>query len=463
MQLSAHNLENITGGVWSLDHVSNYDAVTLSFNYLHSNEYPIKEGALVIPRGQTTFRHGTPTKVIDKSQGNVLGYMVDESFDTSRISKPFLKVKNVSKALLSLARFSRNNFSGKVIAITGSVGKTTTKKMLYESFSRSQKIFYEGGTGNISSAINRQIVNLADEDLAVLEICSAALPRSSVLAKPDVAIITALAPAHLSDLVSLKGVASKKSTIFDGLSPDGWAIINRDIPYFEDVYSYAIKITKNVVTYGEHPSSDLLLSDYFPDEGKVVVTYKNESFDYFLKARGKHFAINSLACLLAADVLGYDFKRFSTELVNFFPEARRGDLIEIKVGVGVATVIDETYNANPVSMKSALYNLSEISLVEGASKIAVLGDMASLGEQEVFYHEELFSSVVSSGADKVFLVGDRMLHLWNILPESLKGGYAKDSSEVCSMISGCIAENDVIMVKGSNSMKMNKVVKFLVK
>lgn len=289
------------------------------------------------------------------------------------------------------------------------------------------------------------------------------MPRSSILAKPDIAIITALAPAHLSDLVSLKGVASKKAKIFDGLPSNGWAIINKDIPYFDDVCEYAKLQTNNILTYGEDPASDLRLTDYFPDEGRVVVSYNNQSFEYLLNARGKHFAINSLACLLVADILGYDLKSFSNDLIGFFPESRRGDFVKIKMGEKFATVIDETYNANPVSMKSALDNLGDVSLVVGASKIAVLGDMASLGEQEVVYHKELLSSVVNSGADKVFLVGDLMLHLWDVLPEYLKGGCAKDSTEVCKMLKNCISENDVIMIKGSNSMKMNKIVKFLAK
>ncbi|MGP9592859.1 Mur ligase family protein, partial [Halomonas sp. AOP42-C2-25] len=320
MQLSAKDLKRITGGEWSLDRNSWDDVDKLFFNYLHSNEYSINEGALVIPRGLKTFRYGTPWRIIQKSDDNISGYIVDESYDTSQLSKPALKVKNISKALLSLARASRDEFSGIVIAVTGSVGKTTTKRMLYESISKTRYAFCESGTGNISSAINRQVVNLTDEDLAVLEICSAALPRSSVLAKPDIAIITAIAPAHLSNLVSIKGVALKKSTIFDGLSSDGWAIINKDIPYFENVYAYAKTKTSNILTYGEDIHSDLHLTDYFPDEGRVVASYKNQKFDYFLKANGKHFAINSLACLLVADIIGYDLKDFSNDLIDFLPE-----------------------------------------------------------------------------------------------------------------------------------------------
>lgn len=457
--LSYKVLSDITGGTWV--NVDDVDVNSVVIKHVHSNEYDIESGALVVPRGMSSFKFGTARRLIKKFNSNVAGLLVDDTFDLVDIDQPVLVVNHVSEALSSLAQFSRSQFKGSVVAITGSVGKTSTKKMLNHILSEHGKVFYEEGTGNIIPAISRQLINLKDEDYALLEISSAALPVSSKVAAPYIAILTSVAPAHLSDLGTLSNVAKRKSTIFEGLSHNGWAIINRDIPYFDEVFEYASKFTSNVLTYGEHDLSDMKLVGYNQYEQSVVVSYENNSIDYKLAAQGKHFAINSMACLLAASLLGMSLSDASRFMFSFSPEKRRGNLVNISVKGGHASVIDESYNANPVSMVAALDSFSNVEVSDAGRKLIVLADMAALGKDASTYHKDLAEYVVKSGVDKVFLLGPNMKFLWEMLPESIRGGYFISIDVLCEKLSPELFSNDIIMIKGSNSMRLNKLVDFL--
>ncbi|MGP9656014.1 UDP-N-acetylmuramoyl-tripeptide--D-alanyl-D-alanine ligase [Halomonas sp. AOP35-4E-18] len=459
ISMSFKVLSDITNGEWS--NVEDFNVNSVVIEYVHSNEYDIDIGALVVPRGMPTFKFGTARNIIKKFNNHVAAFLVDDTFDVANVHQPALVVKNVSHALSALAKYSRAQFCGSIVAVTGSVGKTSTKEMLNHILSEHGSVFYEAGTGNITPAISRQLINLKKEDYALLEISSAALPASSHVAAPYVAILTSIAPAHLSDLGSVSNVAKRKSTIFEGLSNNGWAVINRDIPYFDVVVKHAYKFTNNVLTYGEHELSDMRLVDYNQRDQSVAVSYDNNVFSYKLAAQGKHFAINSMACLLTASLLNMPLVEASSFLFNFFPGKRRGNLINISVKGGNASLIDESYNANPVSMAAALESFSNIEISsEVGRKIIVLADMASLGKDERQYHEKLLTHVFESGANKVFLLGQNMKFLWEILPEPMKGGHFFSIDDLCSEVSLELLPNDIVMVKGSNSMRLNKFISF---
>lgn len=381
---------------------------------------------------------------------------------------PLLIVNDVLEALRALARASRERVRGKVIGVTGSVGKTGTKEAL--------KLVLKGqGVTHASEASynNHWGVPLslarcpADAQYAIFEMGmnhAGEIGPLSQLVRPDIAIITAIAPVHLEYFKSLDDIADAKAEIFEGIEPGGAALLNRDSGHFDRLARKAAvaKIAK-IVSFGEHEAADarLIQCALQPASSTVHANILGTDLKYKIGAPGRHLVLNSLAVLAAATLAGADLAMSALALSELAPASGRGTRIALALPGGPALLIDESYNANPVSMRAALALLGQAEIGARGRRIAVLGDMLELGDQADALHRELADPVVANAVDLVFCSGPAMHALWDALPSSRRGGYAETSKGLESKVIDAVRSGDAIMVKGSNGSKMAPIVKAL--
>jgi UDP-N-acetylmuramoyl-tripeptide--D-alanyl-D-alanine ligase len=281
------------------------------------------------------------------------------------------------------------------------------------------------------------------------------------LARPDVAIITSIAPVHLEFLGSLANIADAKAEIFTGVAAGGAAVINRDIAQFAQLEQRALQAgVKRVISFGEHAGADarLIKCALHARCSTVEAEILGTRFSYKIGAPGLHLVINSLAVLATAELVGADLALSALALAELQAAPGRGAPIEIELPGGPALVLDESYNANPASVQAALAVLGKSSIGPQSRRIAVLGDMLELGSEALDLHRVLADAVIANGVDLVFCCGPLMHALWQALPASRRGGYAENSSALEPQVVQAIRAGDVVMVKGSLGSRMAPIV-----
>jgi UDP-N-acetylmuramoyl-tripeptide--D-alanyl-D-alanine ligase len=286
----------------------------------------------------------------------------------------------------------------------------------------------------------------------------------SRLVRPQVAIITTIAPVHLEFLGSLAKIADAKAEIFFGVEPGGAAIVNRDIAQFPHLRRRAKEAgIARVVAFGAHKDADarLLKCALQPRCSTVQAQILGTEITYKIGAPGRHLVINSLAVLAAAELVGADLALAALALAEIAPVAGRGAPIAIELPGGSALVIDDSYNANPASMAAALAVLGQALPGPRGRRIAVLGDMLELGPKTRALHRCLVEPVLANAVDLVFCCGPLMHALWQALPASRRGGYAEASAALEAQLLPAIRAGDVVMVKGSLGSRMASIVKAL--
>jgi UDP-N-acetylmuramoyl-tripeptide--D-alanyl-D-alanine ligase len=381
---------------------------------------------------------------------------------------PLLIVPDVLTGLRDLAAAARARMHGKVIGVTGSVGKTGTKEALRLALSK------DGEThASVASYNNHWGVPLSlarcppTARYGVLEMGmnhAGEIAPLSRLVRPRVAIITTIAPVHLEFFGSLAKIADAKAEIFVGVPPDGTAVINRDIDQFAQLQRRAKDAgIARVISFGEHAKADarLIKCALQPRSSTVEAEILGTRFSYKIGAPGKHIVINSLAVLAAAELAGADLALAALALAELQPVAGRGAPIAIELPGGQALVLDESYNANPASVEAALAVLGGSPIGPQGRRIAVLGDMLELGKDGTALHRALAKSVIANAVDLVFCCGPLMRALWEALPASRSGGYAEDSTALEAQVLPAIRAGDVVMVKGSLGSRMASIVKAL--
>jgi UDP-N-acetylmuramoyl-tripeptide--D-alanyl-D-alanine ligase len=381
---------------------------------------------------------------------------------------PLLIVPDVLTGLRDLAAAARARMHGKVIGVTGSVGKTGTKEALRLALSK------DGEThASVASYNNHWGVPLSlarcppTARYGVLEMGmnhAGEIAPLSRLVRPHVAIITTIAPVHLEFFGSLAKIADAKAEIFVGVPPDGTAVINRDIDQFAQLQRRAKDAgIARVISFGEHAKADarLIKCALQPRCSTVEAEILGTRFSYKIGAPGKHIVINSLAVLAAAELAGVDLALAALALAELQPVAGRGAPIAIELPGGQALVLDESYNANPASVEAALAVLGGSPIGPQGRRIAVLGDMLELGKDGTALHRALAKSVIANAVDLVFCCGPLMRALWEALPASRRGGYAEDSTALEAQVLPAIRAGDVVMVKGSLGSRMAPIVKAL--
>ncbi|HWF93340.1 MAG TPA: UDP-N-acetylmuramoylalanyl-D-glutamyl-2,6-diaminopimelate--D-alanyl-D-alanine ligase [Xanthobacteraceae bacterium] len=381
---------------------------------------------------------------------------------------PVLVVPDVLAALYDLARAARARSPAKFIGITGSVGKTSTKEALRVALAA------DGAThASVASYNNHWGVPLSlarcpqTARYAVLEIGmnhAGEIAGLTRLARPHVAIITTIEPVHLEFLGSVEAIADAKAEIFLGLEPDGAAVINRDNAQFTRLRNHAKAAgVSRIVSFGEHARADarLIKASLHPDCSTVQARILGTNITYKLGAPGRHVVHNSLAVLAAVALAGADLALAALALAQLRPATGRGARITLETRDGAALLIDESYNANPASMRAALALLGQAEIGTHGRRIAVIGDMLELGSHAAELHRQMLEPVLAHGIDLVFCCGPLMHALWEALPSERRAGYAETSALLEPQVLAALRPGDTVMVKGSLGSRMGPIVKAL--
>lgn len=382
-----------------------------------------------------------------------------------RVSAPLLVVDDPLKALNRLAVAARKRTQAQVIAVTGSVGKTTTKEALRVVLGADGAVHASVKSFNNHWGVPLSLSRLPEDvRFAVFEIGMSDFNEIRPLVKlvePHVAIITRIAPAHLGSFDGVAGIAKAKAEIFEGVVPGGYGLINHD----DEFYDYHLKCARDcgidhVKSFGRHKDADYRMSDLVlgPDSSTATISVEGQSHTVTIGAAGAHIAQNMLAVIGAAHLVGADMPKALAALAHVHAAAGRGARETLITEKGEFSLIDESYNANPVSMAAALAILGAAKTGRNGRKIAVLGDMRELGPSADQFHAELAPAVEASGAAIVLLTGDHMRALKAALPASIKTQHFADIAALTQAVLAQVRAGDVVMVKSSNGTGTAKVV-----
>jgi UDP-N-acetylmuramoyl-tripeptide--D-alanyl-D-alanine ligase len=381
---------------------------------------------------------------------------------------PLLLVPDVLAALNDLAKESRARSSAKIVAVTGSVGKTGTKEALRLVLGRQGETHASAASYNnhwgvpLSLALMPQSAGFGVFEIGMNH--AGEITPLTRLVRPHVAIVTTIAPVHLEFLGSLDAIADAKAEIFAGVEPGGAAVINADIAQFARLRDAARKAgIKEIVSFGERECADarLIKVSLQAETSTAQARILGADVTYKLGAPGRHVVVNSLGVLAAAERLGADLALAALALAELKPAAGRGERITLDVPGGTVLLIDESYNANPTSMAAALALLGQVPAQGLGRRIAVLGDMLELGPEGANLHAAISASVRANAVDLVFCAGPLMKSLWDALPSEHRGGYAETSAALEPLVLGAIHHDDAVMVKGSLGARMGPIVKAL--
>ena len=383
----------------------------------------------------------------------------------------FILVKNTFEALYKLAAFSRKRSSAKIIAITGSVGKTTTKEMLKLAFSTYGKTFATFGNLNNHIGLPLSLCNFSkDCDFGIFEMGMNhfnEIKPLSKLARPHLAIITNVGPVHIEFFKNEEEIALAKSEIFAGLNEDGIALINYDNLHFKFIKKQAeiagLK-TENILSFGSNLESNYCLqtskiTDINNSEISIITKNKNKIF-YKISASSKTMIFNSLIIAAALDLLTKDLNLGLIELSKIENIAGRGKAFDVFFDQKTITIIDDSYNASLPSMLAGFEYATELkNALKKKRVIAAIGDMLELGEKSVELHNEIAKYLNELKIDFVVAVGQRMTEMTKNLTNPYKNFF--DSTSASLEIQNLVQDGDILYVKGSRGTKMEKIIEKL--
>lgn len=365
---------------------------------------------------------------------------------------PLLIVKDVLTGLEALAKAARARTDAKVIAVTGSVGKTGTKEMIRTALCGQGRVHAAEKSYNNHWGVPLTLARMpSDTEYAVIEIGmnhAGEIAPLSRLAKPDVAVVTNVAAVHMAAFETVEDIALEKASVIEGLA-GGVAVLNADT----EMAAVLAKVAKDTQVYwfGEAASDFRLLSvavDASATNVQAMVLGKDISFT--IGAAGRHLALNALAVLAAVHGVGADVTTAANALADWRPPSGRG---ERWVVAGIS-LIDDSYNANPLSVGAALDVLAHSK----GRRVAILGDMLELGPHEMALHSAISQNDDLKNIDTVHCVGPLMKHLYDALPNDKRGEWFQTSDQLAAKIEKLLTDGDVVMVKGSLGAKMGLIV-----
>lgn len=386
---------------------------------------------------------------------------------------PLLVVPDVLRALEDLGRAARARTRAKVVGITGSVGKTSTKEMLRAVLGGQGRVHAAEASYNNHWGVPLTLARMPEEtEFAVIEIGMnhpgeiAPLARMADL---DVAMITTVAPAHLEAFESVEGIAHEKASILDGLRAGGVAVLNADIDTAAILRAKAEAVGARVVGFGTSEAAAWRILSVALSDGATVVraARRGEPLLFKVLSPGRHFAANALGALAVAEALGCDPAIAACDIGRWSPPAGRGTRERIVMDTLEETgfdLLDDAFNANPASMAAALDVLiaavpeNGIGRVAAGRRIAVLGDMLELGSQEASLHAAIARHPGLEKVAVIHCVGPRMRALWQALPRAQRGEWVETAGELAARARSIIDAGDIVLVKGSKGSKVSLVV-----
>lgn len=435
----------------------------------------IRPGDLFVALKDARDGHDFVAQALEKGAAAAL---VSRIPDGVAADAPLLMVPDVLAALADMGRAARARTRARVIGITGSVGKTSTKEMLRQVLGGQGQVHAAEASYNNHWGVPLTLARMpADCDFSVIEIGMnhpgeiAPLAR---LADLDVAMITTVAPAHLFSFDSLASIAHEKASILDGLRKGGVAILPADLDVTPILTGKAAEVGATPVLFGLEDGADYRLTQARLTEDATVAQAATPHGPRLFKVMtpGRHFALNALGVLAVADALGLDPSVAGHDLGRWAPPAGRGTRERVTLdpveGHGF-DLIDDAFNANPASMAASLEVLAltrptdGVGRVKEGRRIAILGDMLELGETELALHAEIARHPALSGVAVVHCVGPRMRALHDALPRRQRGEWAETAPDLAARIHHLVDAGDVVLVKGSKGIKVSLVVDALKK
>ncbi|HEX3350213.1 MAG TPA: UDP-N-acetylmuramoyl-tripeptide--D-alanyl-D-alanine ligase [Acetobacteraceae bacterium] len=384
--------------------------------------------------------------------------LVSRRPDNVPADAPLLTVPDTLAGLHALGRFGRARFGGRVAAVTGSVGKTTTKEMLRTVLGAFGPTHASAASYNNQWGVPLTLARMPPGDaFAVIEIgmnMPGEIAPLARLAAPRVTLITAIEKAHLGHLGSLCAIADEKAAIMEGLVAGGVAVLPADTPALSRLERGAGG--RETRLFGERANAwaRLITATADADGTDVVADVDGARVSFRLAAPGRHMAMNAVGALAVAATLGLDVTRAAAALAGFAPMAGRGARRCIRTRGGKALLLDESYNASAAAVRAAL---GVLELQAGRRKIAVLGDMLELGEHGASEHAGLAPAVLA-GADLLFTCGSLMETLFRAIPPARRGAHAADSAALAPIVAEAVRPGDAVLVKGSLGSRMKLVV-----
>ena len=377
---------------------------------------------------------------------------------------PVIAVEDTLDSLRHLGVAARERSSARICAVTGSVGKTGTKDALRTVLALQGEAHASVASYNNHFGVPLTLARMPETTrYGVFEIGmnhAGEITPLSKMVRPHVALVTTVEAVHLEFFDSVAGIADAKGEIFAGLEQGGTAVLNMDNPHFDKLVGHAKERAGRIVSFGAAEGADVRLVTLAldPEHSALEIDYLGKRMRYEYGSPGRHLALNSLAVLACVGALGADVDAAAGAFSAIKPPPGRGQKFRIGDGDDAITVIDESYNANPASMRAALAVLGAAATGKNGRRIAILGDMLELGPAAPTLHAEIAEAIEASGADLAFLCGPLMKNAWDALPVRIRGAYAGDSAALESQVTRALTSGDTLMIKGSLGSRMGRIV-----
>ena len=426
----------------------------------------LKPGDLFVALAGPNFDgHDFITAALEAGAAGVMAHRLPEGLASDA---PLLLVGDTLDALTALGIAGRARSKAKLAGVTGSVGKTGCKEALRLCLSDQAATTASAASLNNHWGVPLSLARMPpDATYGVFEIGMNHPGEISVLTRmvrPQVALITTIEPAHTAFFDSVADIADAKAEIFEGMEPDGVAVLNRDNPFFPVLVERALQQgLQRIIAFGRHGEADARLIDYSPGPAgnRISALIGGAQIDYWIAMPGQHWVLNSLAVLATVQALGADVPRAAASLGQVQALDGRGKQHKLALAGGELLLIDDSYNANPTSMKAAFEVLGGIAPAPGGRRIAVLGDMLELGPTARELHASLAGPLTQAGVDLVFSCGENMAALHEALPKALRGRHTATSSDLIAAVTDAVAAGDTVLIKGSLGSRMAVLVNAL--
>lgn len=402
---------------------------------------------------EAAFRKGAAAAMVSKANA-----------DAATSGGPLLAVEDTLRGLQDLGRAARSRSRARIIAVTGSVGKTSTKEALRHVLTAQGSAHAADASHNNHIGVPLTLARLPpDASYAVCEVGTNHPGEIEPLARQvraHVGIVTSIAAVHIGHFGSVDAIAEEKARLFAGMA-GGIAVLPCDSAYFFRLAEYARgEGVSQIVGFGEHPDAAFrLVACDSDDTGSTVSTLApGRELRYRLGAPGRHWALNSVAVLAAVAAAGADIEQAAAAFAGVAPAAGRGARRQVMLADGSVELIDDSYNASPPSVRALLAVLAGVRPAPGGRRLLVLGDMLELGPDTEALHAALAPDVEASGAELVFTAGPAMVALHRALPARLRAAHAPDSARLAQRVVEALRAGDVVAVKGSLGSKMKVIV-----
>ena len=424
----------------------------------------VKDDLFFALSGETTDGHGFVGEAMKRGAAAAV-----VSRDVEAAGGTLIRVPDTMKALASLGRAGRRRSSARIASVTGSVGKTSTKDALRAMLAAQAPTSASVASFNNHVGVPISLARLPREArYGVFEIGMNHPGEIAPLARQveaHVGVITNVGPVHIGHMGSEEAIADEKGCLFAGMAEGAVAVLDRDSHHYDRLAGHARRFgVSRVVGFGRSETAEArLLSCSLQDTGSdVAALIHGRRIEYRLGAAGEHWVLNSIAALAVVEALGANVVEAAATLKGIGASPGRGARRMLKFGAGTVELLDESYNANPVSMRAMLALLARTEPARGGRRLLAMGDMRELGEGADAYHAGLADAVAASGAAQVFLCGPHMRALWPLLAPAQRGVHRPDSASLAGDVAAALRSGDVIAVKGSLGSKMKNVVDAIV-